>query len=144
MRRHSFIVVAMTNTDSTTNPEADAVDTTVIDAYLATWNETDATKRAALIDDALGADIWYRDPMLEADGRQAYGGMIAAVQSQFPALVMRRTSGVDMHHDLVRFNWSLGEPGAAPAFSGVDVAKFDADGRLHRIVGFIPEAATPA
>ena len=85
---------------------------TVVDAYLETWNETDAAKRGELIDRALGADLWYRDPMLEADGLEAYDGMIAAVQSQFPGLVMRRTSAVD-----------LGDVG----------------GKLHRIIGFAGE-----
>ena len=40
------------------------------------------------------------------------------------------------HRDLVRFTWALGVPDAEPAFVGLDVAKFDADGRLHRIIGF--------
>ncbi len=64
--------------------------------------------------------------------------MVAAVQAQFPGLVMRRTSDVDAHHDLVRFTWALGAPGADPAVAGVDVAKFDGEGRLHRIIGFTP------
>lgn len=136
----------MTSNDTTLPQETDSdtVDTTVIDSYLDTWNETDPDKRAELIEASLGTDIWYRDPMLEADGHQAFGEMVAAVQSQFPGLVMQRTSGVDGHHDLVRFNWSLRQPGAEPAFSGVDVAKFDDDGKLHRIIGFIPETALPA
>ena len=66
--------------------------TNTVDTYLATWNETDPAKRAELIDASLAADLWYRDPMLEADGLEAYDGMIAAVQAQFPGLVMRRTS----------------------------------------------------
>ncbi len=134
----------MTNTAPTTSPDTGTIDTTVIDTYLESWNETDVTKRATLIDAALGADIWYRDPMLEADGREAYDAMIVAVQSQFPGLMMRRTSDVDMHHDLVRFNWALGEPGAEPTISGLDVAKYDSDGKLHRIIGFVPETATAA
>ena len=77
--------------------------------------------------------------MLEADGLEAYDAMIAAVQAQFPGLVMRRTSAVDAHRDLVRFNWALGAPGADPTFAGLDVAKFDADGKLHRIIGFAGE-----
>ena len=85
--------------------------TNTVDTYLATWNETDPAKRAELIDASLAADLWYRDPMLEADGLEAYDGMIAAVQAQFPGLVMRRTSPVDAHRDLVRFNWALGERG---------------------------------
>ena len=128
-------------TDATT--DTSAVEATV-DAYLATWNETDPAKRAALIERSLGADLWYRDPMLEADGLEAYDGMIAAVQSQFPGLVMRRTSPVDAHRDLVRFNWALGVPGEAPTFAGVDVVKTDADGKLHRIIGFAGETIPAA
>jgi len=111
-----------------------------VDAYLQTWNETDPAARAALAAQALGADLWYRDPMLEADGLEAYGAMIDAVQTQMPGLVMTRTSPIDAHRDVVRFNWALGAPGEAPVFAGLDVAKTDADGKLHRIIGFAGEA----
>jgi len=133
------MVVPMSN-DTT---ETTALET-VVDAYLATWNETDAAKRAALIEQSLGADLWYRDPMLEADGLAAYDAMIAAVQTQFPDLVMRRTSPVDAHRDVARFNWALGAPGEAPVFAGLDVAKTDADGKLHRIIGFAGETIPAA
>jgi len=129
----------MTTTDPPTTDSPTPVDTTVIDAYLATWNERDAAKRAELIDASLGTDLWYRDPMLEADGREAYEAMIVNVQAQLPDHVMRRTSEVDAHRDVVRFNWALGVEGAAPTFAGLDVAKYDADGRLHRIIGFAGE-----
>ena len=117
---------------------------TVVDAYLATWNETDAAARQALIEQSLGADLWYRDPMLEADGLDAYDGMIAAVQAQMPGLVMTRTSPIDAHRDVVRFNWALGAPGETPVFAGLDVAKTDADGKLHRIIGFAGETIAAA
>ena len=117
---------------------------TVVDAYLATWNETDAAARKALIAQSLGADLWYRDPMLEADGLEAYDGMIAAVQAQMPGHVMQRTSAVDTHRDVARFNWALGVPGEAPVFAGLDVAKTDGDGRLHRIIGFAGETIAAA
>ena len=126
-----------TDTNTATSTAHD-VEVTV-DAYLETWNETDPAKRAALVERSLGADLWYRDPMLEADGLDAYHAMIDAVQAQFPGLVMRRTSPIDAHRDLVRFNWALGAPGEEPAFAGLDVAKTDADGRLHRIIGFSGE-----
>jgi hypothetical protein len=129
--------------DTTPQDSADAVEATV-DTYLATWNETDAAKRATLIGASLAADLWYRDPMLEADGLEAYDGMIAAVQAQMPGLVMTRTSPIDAHRDLVRFNWALGAPGADPVFAGVDVAKYDADGKLHRIIGFAGETIATA
>jgi hypothetical protein len=127
-------------TDTATTP----VDTAVIDTYVATWNETDPAKRAELIAASLGADLWYRDPLLEADGLEAYDAMIAAVQAQFPGLVLTRTSPVDGHRDLVRFNWALGAPGADPVFAGLDVAKLDAAGKLHRIIGFAGETIPAA
>jgi hypothetical protein len=131
-----------TTTDTSTTDTA--TDTSVVDTYLATWNETDAAARRALIDAALGADLWYRDPLLEADGLEAYDAMIAAVQAQLPGLVMRRTSAVDTHRDVVRFNWALGAPGAEPVFAGLDVAKYDEHGKLHRIIGFAGETIAPA
>jgi hypothetical protein len=124
----------MSTTDTTS-----AVDTTVIDRYVAAWNEADSARRAALIDSALGADLCYRDPMFEADGRDAFDGVLAAVQQQLPGHVVTRTSDVDAHHDVVRFNWALGLPCEPPTFTGLDVAKLDSDGRLHRIVGFAGE-----
>ncbi len=139
MRRPWVIVVVM----STDTANLTAVEATV-DAYLESWNETDPAKRAALIERSLGADLWYRDPMLEADGLEAYEGMIAAVQAQFPGLVMSRTSPIDAHRDLVRFNWALGAPGQDPVFAGLDVAKTDADGKLHRIIGFAGETIAAA
>jgi SnoaL-like domain len=134
----------MTDTTTATPQAESALDPTVVDTYLATWNETDPAKRRELVEASLGADLWYRDPMLEADGLDAYDAMIAGVQAQFPGLVMRRTSQLDGHRDLVRFHWALGEPGADPAFAGIDVAKYDADGKLHRIIGFVPEAIPAA
>ena len=124
----------MSTTDTTS-----ATDTTVVDQYVAAWNEADDEARAALIDSALGADLWYRDPMLEADGREAFNAVLATVQQQLPGHVLTRTSDIDAHHDVVRFNWALGVPGEPPTFAGIDVAKFDSDGKLHRIVGFAGE-----
>ena len=130
-------------TTDITPTDAPAIEATV-DTYLATWNETDPAARAALIERSLGADLWYRDPLLEADGREAYDSMIAAVQTQMPGLVMTRTSPIDAHRDLVRFNWALGAPGEAPVFAGLDVAKAAADGKLHRIIGFAGETIPAA
>ncbi len=129
-----------TTTTTTTTSDATAAVETVVDTYLATWNATDPAERNALIEASLGADLWYRDPMLEADGLAAYDGMVAAVQAQFPGLVMRRTSPIDAHRDLLRFNWAFGVPGEAPALAGLDVAKRDGDGKLHRIIGFAGES----
>ena len=113
----------MTTTES--NLDKPTVDTAAIDTYVAAWNETDGARRDALLQSAVGADLWYRDPMLEADGRDAFSATLGVVQQSFPGHVLTRTGGVDAHHDLVRFTWAFGLPGEAPVFAGLDVAKFD-------------------
>lgn len=127
-------------TPPTTSADGRAIEeiTDVVDTYLSAWNETDAVKRRELISKSLAADLWYRDPMLEADGNEAFDAVIAAVQSQMPGHEISRTSEIDHHHDVVRFNWALGVPGEAPTFSGVDLCKYDTDGKLTHIVGFVP------
>ena len=129
------------DTTDTTTPTA--VETTV-DTYLATWNETDPAKRAPLIEASLGADLWYRDPMLEADGLEAYDGMIAAVQGQFPGLVMRRTSPSTPTTTSCASTGRSARRAPSPVFAGLDVAKYDADGKLHRIIGFAGEPIAAA
>jgi hypothetical protein len=124
------------NTPNTGTPNTG---TTAIDGYVAAWNETDEVKRNGLLEASVGADLWYRDPMLVADSRDGFSATLAFVQENFPGHVLTRTSGVDAHHDLVRFNWAFGLPGETPVLTGVDVAKYDADGKLHRIIGFAGE-----
>ena len=121
--------------DSTV-PLANVAETTV-EAYLATWNETDATRRQAAIARAWDAAGRYRDPLMQSEGHAGIDAMLAAVQARFPGFVLRRTSMVDSHNGQLRFSWSLG-PEAGPAVvEGVDFCALAADGRLDAVVGFI-------
>ena len=91
---------------------------TTVDTYLAMWNEEDAAARATVIERAWAPDGRYVDPMLEAHGHDALSAMVAGVHAQFPDQRFRRTTGVDAHHDQVRFGWELAAPdvtGLVPA-----------------------------
>lgn len=110
--------------------------TAVVDAYLDAWNETDAAKRATKIERAWIQDASYADPLLEGNGRPGIDRMIAGVQQQYPGNLFRRTSGVDQHHDQVRFGWELFAPDGSVVVAGIDVATIAADGKLARVVGF--------
>jgi len=114
--------------------------TTIVDTYLAMWNETDPKRRARLIEQAWVGDGRYVDPMLEAAGHGALGEMVAGVQAKFPGHRFRRLSGVDSHHDQLRFAWDLVSPEGAVVVAGIDVGALSADGRLARITGFFGEA----
>ena len=123
----------MSTTTAHTAPNAEAT----IEAYVATWNETDAARRQAAIARAWEASGRYRDPLMASEGHAGIDAMLAGVQARFPGFVLRRTSKVDSHNDWVRFGWSLG-PAAGPAVvEGVDFCALAPDGRLASVVGFI-------
>ncbi|HEX8802637.1 MAG TPA: nuclear transport factor 2 family protein [Acidimicrobiales bacterium] len=110
--------------------------TATVDTYLAMWNETDADRRTDLVERAWVDDGRYVDPLLEAEGHTALHAMAAGVHEQFPGHRFRRTSGIDGHHDQVRFGWELAGPDGAVAVAGIDVGEVADDGRLRRITGF--------
>jgi hypothetical protein len=111
--------------------------TNTVDAYIAMWNETDPATRAETIRVAWTDDGHYVDPLMESQGHEGLSAMIDGAQAQFPGHTIRRTSGVDVHHGLVRFSWELvGEDGAV-AVAGLDIGVLADDGRFSRIAGFL-------
>jgi hypothetical protein len=107
-----------------------------VDTYLRAWTEPDSDRRAALIESVWRPDGRLVDPPLAAEGRAGISDLAAALQGQFPGHTFRRASGVDAHHDQLRFAWELVGPDGAVALTGLDVGEIAPDGRLVRITGF--------
>lgn len=116
---------------------------TLVDRYIAAWNEIDPAARRALIAQTWTADGSYLDPLMSGEGRDGIDAMIGGVQGQFPGLRLRRTSEVDAHNDYVRFTWELGPETGDPVAGGLDFGVV-ADGRLQSIVGFLDFAINPS
>jgi hypothetical protein len=112
-----------------------------VDNYLATWNETDADARAALIEKTWVPDGRYVDPLQEAEGYEELSEMIAGVHLQFPGHRLRRRGKVDTHHNQLRFVWDFAKPDGEVVATGIDTGEFAEDGRLRRITGFFGEVA---
>jgi hypothetical protein len=112
---------------------------TIVDTYLAMWNEEDAQQRAGHIQRAWAADGRYVDPLLEAEGHDALSDMVASVHTLYPGHRFKRLSGVDAHHDQVRFAWELAAPDGTTTVAGIDVGALGPDGRLRSITGFFGE-----
>lgn len=125
-------------TDTTTNTEitADTDLSTLVDVYLAGWNETDPAARSELVARVWAEDGRHVDQLLDARGRSAIAEQIGAVQEQFPGYVIRRSSGVDGHHELFRFGWELAAPDGSVAMAGIDVGVRAEDGRIQAVAGF--------
>lgn len=109
----------------------------VVESYVASWNETDPGKRKSALAASCASDARYRDPVMVSDGQAGLDAMLAGVQAKFPGFVLRRISKVDSHNDAVRFAWSLGPESGPSVVEGVDFATLSADGKLASIVGFI-------
>jgi hypothetical protein len=104
--------------------------------YIASWNETDPDRRAELIAAVWREDGRYVDEMTEAHGRQQIEAMIAGIQQQLPDSAFSLVGQIQLHHDVARFGWQLGPDGGPPLLTGLDVAVFDAEGRLRQLIGF--------
>ena len=128
-------------TDITT-PTDPAVYVPVVDRYLAALNETDADARRALTEQAWTEEGGYFDPLQQAIGHDELVGVPVLAHQQFPGQRFVRTSGIDAHHRLVRFEWALADEDGTASVEGVDVGIVAEDGRLSRIAGFfgpVPE-----
>ncbi|WEX79249.1 nuclear transport factor 2 family protein [Sinorhizobium numidicum] len=107
----------------------------IAEAYIAAWNETDAARRDALVEQAFTADVAYRDPVMQGGGRESIGTMIAGVQHQFPGFRFALKGNPDGVADTIRFSWTLG-PGGASVIEGTDFGIVE-NGRLKQVTGFL-------
>jgi len=104
--------------------------------YIATWNETDEHRRAALIAVGWSKAASYVDPLMAAQGQEAIAGMIGTVQARFPGFVFALEGSPDGFGDNVRFSWGLGPKGQEPLIEGTDFARIE-DGLITSVTGFL-------
>jgi len=109
---------------------------TVIDSYVAAWNEPDPDRRLAALHIAWAADGAYQDPTGEATGRQALSDHIGGVVASVPGARVEITSGIDRHHDSLRFAWRMCAADGSVLVEGIDFATLAGDGRLASLTGF--------
>ncbi len=115
---------------------------TTVDTYLAAWSEPDEVRRADMIGAAWTVDGRLTDPPLAGEGHDGINEMATALQVHYPGHTFRRTSGIDTHHEYVRFSWDLVGPDGTAAITGIDVGELSEDGRLQRITGFFGDLPT--
>jgi hypothetical protein len=113
--------------------------TSVVDTYIAAWNEGDPERRRALVGETWTEDGSYVDPLMAGSGPDEIAAMIGAAQAQFPGHRFELAFGPDAHNDVVRFAWTL-TAGNGPVARGTDFATFAPDGRLRAVTGFLEAA----
>ncbi|AIJ23096.1 nuclear transport factor 2 family protein [Amycolatopsis methanolica] len=111
--------------------------TALAQGYIDVWNETDADKRRALVEELFTPEALFTDPIGSVRGTAAIDEFIGAAQAQFAGLEFSLGGAVDGHHDQARFMWHLSAPGATePLAIGFDVVVVE-DGRIERLLGFL-------
>ncbi|GAA2692379.1 MULTISPECIES: nuclear transport factor 2 family protein [Nonomuraea] len=110
---------------------------TLIERYVAAWNETDADARAKAVAELWTEDATYTDPLADVAGHEGIAAVIAGAQGMFPGMVFSAGEVYDAHQDLARFTWHLGPEGEEPVVVGFDVVKLAEDGRIRQVFGFL-------
>jgi hypothetical protein len=122
-----------------------SVNDSIIDRYIAIWNETDPEKRRDLVGWAFTEDALYQDPLFTCDGHASLDQMAAAAQAQFPGAQIALSSEPDAHHDWVRFSWKLTMPGESESLvDGTDLGRIGEDGRFALMIGFLDKVPAAA
>jgi hypothetical protein len=107
-----------------------------VDAYMAAWNETDKGKRAQMLQQCWSETGTYTDPMSDVTGRDALSAVIDGFHSQMAGATIVTATGLDQHHNRVRFGWKLIMEDGSTRIEGIDIGFLADDGRLASITGF--------
>ena len=115
--------------------------TELIDRYCQVWNEPDASTRSTLLSSVWAVGATYTDPSVHASGAAELLNHITTVRARRPGAVVQRTSKVDVHHGLCRFNWRIVQADGTQSPEGLDIAFISTDeSRIERIIGFFGPA----
>ena len=107
---------------------------------MAAWNEPDDAARSALLAQCWSDDGVYLDPNVSLAGRNALAMKIGEVLASRPGARLEFMSGIDIHHNMVRFLWRLVRADGTSGDTSIDFGEVGPDGRLVRIVGFFGPA----
>lgn len=127
-----------------TGADVQAVDARkTAERYITLWNETDATRRRALLESSWTPDARYVDPLAQVQGHAAISELVGGVQQRFPGWRFRLLGNPDAHGSHLRFTWGLGPSEAEDLIVGTDFAEL-AEGRLRSVTGFLDKVPAGA
>ena len=106
-----------------------------LEHMLAAWNERDPERIRGHLDRALADDVVFCDPQNHVTGLDAFEAMVREFRKDLPEAVCARTTSLDTHHNLYRYEWSVSVNGEVMV-PGFDVARVNDQGRVERIDGF--------
>lgn len=117
--------------------------TDIAQRYIAVWNETDAARRAQLLEEGWADDAHYVDPLMQASGHAQISALVGAVHQRYPGFRFGLAGSADAHGEHVRFSWTLGPSGAEDLIQGTDFVRLSG-GKLQSVTGFLDKVPVGA
>ncbi len=111
-------------------------ETEAVRAYRAAWNEDDKYRRLDLLEISMIEAASFVSPLGEHVGRDAVADLIGRFRRRSPDVSFVITSGVDAHHNVMRFKWEVRASDGSVVSRGIQVAEQADDGRLSRVIDF--------
>jgi hypothetical protein len=107
-----------------------------IEQFFQAWNAESDAERLAAVQATYTETAVVKDPLADVVGHEAIAAFIAGARAQFPGHTFQPSSGIDAHHDLLRFAWQLVGPDGSPVVEGFETGQVTGDGRLSCTLGF--------
>ena len=116
----------------------------VVDRYCQGWSDPDPLVRERLIRETLVPTATYADPRTDILSVDQLLSHISRIAASRPGATVRRTSTVDVHHNLARFTWHVLLSDGTNLAEGIDFIELEDDSkRIRRIVGFFGSLTAP-
>ncbi len=115
--------------------EVPSTSNALAEAFVGLWNIDDDAERRCVLESVWAEDAEYVSSAGTLRGRDALASHLASTRAGVRAL----TSGAPVHHEGLRFTWSV--TGGAGE-SGISLAELDASGRMVRVVSYSGPPAT--
>jgi uncharacterized protein YndB with AHSA1/START domain len=107
-----------------------------VDRYQAAWAETDATKRAGLLETCWSRDAIFRDAQGYAEGREELSDYIGAAQRFASQIRFERDGELLLAHGFVSYRWRFVGPDGSVVMRGHNVGELSPDGLFLSMTGF--------
>ncbi len=109
----------------------------IIDRYCSAWNEIEKDVRRNILKEIWQENGKYIDPRADLNGVEELLNHIEIIKSSRPGTQITRTSKIDLHHGIGRFNWNLKKDDGTILLEGLDIVHFDKQGsKIQKIIGF--------
>jgi len=111
---------------------------TSLDHYFAAWGSADEDERRKHLEAGWAEKGTYTDPTADVRSREELVQHIGSFASspQAKNFSIERSSGIEIHHQVFRFEWEMRNATGAVLTKGFDYGEFDDNGMITKIVGF--------